>query len=302
MAAVTICSDFGAQKKSATVSTVYPYICHEVIFFQNSSLEGHVLNFPFKNSKIATTCLTTIDRRMLDLTKKKIPRIQGQRRSPNNTVGREQLHLKSNLRPARDAQRLRNQTCAHQDRREGAVTTTDWTGPAFACSSVSCGGSGSSDLGGAACGIRPLGGGHHSVQSLSHVWLFVTSWTAARQASLSITNSQSLLRLTPIELVTIQPSHPLSSSSPPAFNLSQHQGLFKWVSSLHQVAKVLEFKLQHQSFQWMFKDWFPLGWTIWISLQTLKSLQHLSSKASILQHSAFFLVQLPHPYVTTGKT
>ena len=48
----------------------------------------------------------------------------------------------------------------------------------------------------------------------------------------------------------IQPSHPLSSPSPPAFNLSQHQGLFKWVSSLHQVAKVLEFQLQHQSFQW----------------------------------------------------
>ena len=48
----------------------------------------------------------------------------------------------------------------------------------------------------------------------------------------------------------IEPSHPLSSPSHPTFNLSQHQGLFKWVSSLHQVAKVLELKLQHQSFQW----------------------------------------------------
>ena len=48
----------------------------------------------------------------------------------------------------------------------------------------------------------------------------------------------------------IQPPHPLSSPSPPALNLSQHQGLFKWVSSSHQVAKVLEFKLQHQFFQW----------------------------------------------------
>ena len=48
----------------------------------------------------------------------------------------------------------------------------------------------------------------------------------------------------------IQPSHPLSSPSPPALNLSQHQGLFQWVSSLHQVAKVLEFQLQHQCFQW----------------------------------------------------
>ena len=48
----------------------------------------------------------------------------------------------------------------------------------------------------------------------------------------------------------IQPSHPLSSPSPPALNLSQHQGLFKWVNSLHQVAKILEFQPQHQSFQW----------------------------------------------------
>ena len=52
---------------------------------------------------------------------------------------------------------------------------------------------------------------------------------------------------------TIQPSHPLSSPSPPSFNLSQHQGLFKWVSSLHQVAKVLQFEFQHQSFQWIFR-------------------------------------------------
>ena len=52
----------------------------------------------------------------------------------------------------------------------------------------------------------------------------------------------------------IQPSHPLSSPSPPAFNLSQHQGLFHSVSSLHQVAKVLEFQLQHQSFQWIFRN------------------------------------------------
>ena len=52
---------------------------------------------------------------------------------------------------------------------------------------------------------------------------------------------------------TIKPSHPLSSSSPPAFNLSHHQGLFQGVSSLHQVVKILEFQLQHQSFQWIFR-------------------------------------------------
>ena len=86
-----------------------------------------------------------------------------------------------------------------------------------------------------------------SVQSLDCVWLFATPWTAAHQASLPITNSQ-----THVHWVSdaIQPSHPLSSPSPPALNLSQHQGLFQWVSFSHQVAKVLEFQLQHQSLQW----------------------------------------------------
>ena len=66
----------------------------------------------------------------------------------------------------------------------------------------------------------------------------------------------------------IQPSHPLSSPSPPAFSLSQHQALFQWVSSSHQVAKILEFQLQHQSFQWIVRTcfwWHLLGWTGWIS-------------------------------------
>ena len=85
-----------------------------------------------------------------------------------------------------------------------------------------------------------------SVQSLSHVSHFPTPWTAAHQASRSITNSRNFPKLTPI-----QPSHPLLAPSPPAFNLqSQYQGLFKWVSSSHQVATVLQFQLQHQSFQW----------------------------------------------------
>ena len=89
-----------------------------------------------------------------------------------------------------------------------------------------------------------------SVQSLSHVRFFVTALITAHQASLSITNSRRSLKLTSIEVGdAIQPSHPLSSPSPPNFNLSQHQGLFKWVSSSHQVAKVLELQLQHQSFQ-----------------------------------------------------
>ena len=106
----------------------------------------------------------------------------------------------------------------------------------------------------------------------------------------------------------IQPSHPLLSPSPLALNLSQHQGLFKWVSSSHQVAKVLEFQLQHQSFQWTpspsNEHSFRMDWLNLVAVQgTLKSLlQHHSSKASILRCSAFFIVQLSHPYRTTGKT
>ena len=93
------------------------------------------------------------------------------------------------------------------------------------------------------------------LQSLSCVWLFVTTWTAAFQASLSITSSWSLLKLMSTWVSgAFQPSHPPSSPSLPVFNLAQHQGLFQWVSSSHQVAKLLEFLLQHhQSFQRIFR-------------------------------------------------
>ena len=103
----------------------------------------------------------------------------------------------------------------------------------------------------------------------------------------------------------IQPSHPLSSPSPPTLNLSQHQGLFQWVSSSHQVAKVLEFQLQRQSSnEYSGLISFRMDWLDLLAVQgTLKSLlQHHSSKASILWHSAFFIVQLSHWYMTTGKT
>ena len=95
--------------------------------------------------------------------------------------------------------------------------------------------------------------------------------------------------------------HPtISSSVIPfsfAFNLSQHQGLFQWASSSHEVAKVLE--LQHQSFQW-----FPLGLTGLISLLSKGCSRVFSTqlKGSILRHLAFFTVQLSHLYMTTGKT
>ena len=97
----------------------------------------------------------------------------------------------------------------------------------------------------------------------------------------------------------IQPSHPLPSPFPPAFNLSQHQHLFQWASSLHQVAKILE------SFQWIFRtDSFRIDWFDILAVQgTLKSLlQYHSLKASTLRHLAFFMVQLSHPYMTTGKS
>ena len=95
----------------------------------------------------------------------------------------------------------------------------------------------------------------------------------------------------------IQPSHPLSSPSPPAFNLSQHQGLFKWVSSSHQVAKVLEFQLQHHDVLPMnTEDWFPLGCTGWISLPS-KRLSRVFSNTAVLKHQ-FFGAQLYSPTLT----
>ena len=88
----------------------------------------------------------------------------------------------------------------------------------------------------------------------------------------------------------IQPPHLLSSPSTPAFNLSQHQGLFQWVSSLHQVAKVLELLTLASILPMNIQDWFPLGidWLDLLAVQEiLKSLfQHHSSRASILQCSA----------------
>ena len=120
----------------------------------------------------------------------------------------------------------------------------------------------------------------------------------------------------------IQPSHPLLSPSPSAFNLSQQQGLFKWVSQIKWVKWVSQIKwvkwVSH--IRWP-KYWsfsfnvspsnehpglisFRMDWLDLLAVQVaLKSLlQHHSSKASILRHSAFFTVQLSHPYMTTGKT
>ena len=103
----------------------------------------------------------------------------------------------------------------------------------------------------------------------------------------------------------IQPSHPLSSPFPPAPNPSQHQSLFQWGNSSHEVAKVLEFQLQHHSSnEYSGLISFRMGWLDFLAVQgTVKSLlQHHSPKTSIFWCSAFFTVQLSHPYMTTGKT
>ena len=109
----------------------------------------------------------------------------------------------------------------------------------------------------------------------------------------------------------VQPSHPLSSPSPPALNLSQHQGLFRWVRSF-QMSQLFASWPKYWSFSFNISPSsghpglisFRMDWLDLLAVQgTLKSLlQHHSSKASILRHSAFFTVQLSHPYMTTGKT
>ena len=100
----------------------------------------------------------------------------------------------------------------------------------------------------------------------------------------------------------IQPSHPLSTPSPPTFNLSQHQGLFKWVSSSHQYWS-FSFSISPSN-EYSGLISFRINWFELLAVQgILKSLlQHHSSKTSILQCSAFFIVQLSHPFMVCGKT
>ena len=103
----------------------------------------------------------------------------------------------------------------------------------------------------------------------------------------------------------IQPSHPLMPSPPSALNLSQNQGLFQWVSSSHQVAKVLEFQLQHQSFQWIFKTDLLQNGQVGSPCSPRDSQESSPTpqlKASISRCSAFLIIQLSHPYMITGRT
>ena len=146
-----------------------------------------------------------------------------------------------------------------------------------------------------------------SLQSLSHVWLFVCDPMDCSTPGLPVHHQLPEFNQTYVHWVgdAIQPSHPLLSP-PPAFNLSQHQGLFQWVSSSNQLAyrsRSFSFSIspsnEHPGLISFRMDWLDL-----LAVQgTLKSLlQHHSSKASIRWHSAFFIVQLSHPYVTIRKT
>ena len=144
-----------------------------------------------------------------------------------------------------------------------------------------------------------------SVQSLSHVWLFATPWITARQASLSITNSQSSLRFTSIE--SVMPSSHLILCRPllllppipPSIRVfsSESTLLMRW-------PKYWSFSFSIPSKEIPGLISFRMDWLNLLAVQgTLKSLlQHQSSKASILQRLAFFTVQLSQPYMTTGKT
>ena len=145
-----------------------------------------------------------------------------------------------------------------------------------------------------------------SVQSLSHVWLFVTPWAAAHQASLSITNSWSATKPMSIELV--MPSNHLTFSRPLLLLPSIFPSIrvFSNESTLHirwpqyrSFSFNISLSNEHPGLISFRMDWLDL-----LAVQgTLKSLlQHHSSKASILWHSAFFIVQLSHPYMTNGKT
>ena len=101
----------------------------------------------------------------------------------------------------------------------------------------------------------------------------------------------------------IQPSHPLLSPSPPAPNPSQHQSLFQWINSLHEVAKYWSFSfstIPSKEHPGLFS--FRVDWMDLLVVQGLSRVFSNNSKASILWHSAFFTAQLSHPYTTTGKT
>ena len=153
--------------------------------------------------------------------------------------------------------------------------------------------------------VRTLGLQFSSVQSLSHVQFLATPWTAAHQASLSITNSRSLLKLMQIELVMLsnhlilcRPLLLLPSIIPIIRVFSNESALRMSWQKYWRFSFSISPSNEHPGLISFRMDWLDL-----LAVQgTLKSLlQHHSSKASILRHSTFFTIQLSHPYMTTGK-
>ena len=150
-----------------------------------------------------------------------------------------------------------------------------------------------------------------SVQSLSHAWLFVTPWTVACQASLSITNSWSLLKLTSRWHGKLMIRwHPTISSSVIPFSSCLQpvptSGFFPMSQFFASGGQTIGVSASASVLPMNTQDWSPLGWTGWISLQP-KGLSRVFSNTTVQKHqffkrSAFFIVQLSHPYMTTGKT
>ena len=141
-----------------------------------------------------------------------------------------------------------------------------------------------------------------AVQSLSCVWLFSTPWTAAHQASLSFTISQSLLVIMSIE--SVMPSNHLILSHPLLLpSIFPTIRVFSNESDLHIKCQIIGASASASVLPMNIQGWFPLALTGLNSLQykSLKSLLHHGLKAWILQRSAFFMVQLSHPYMTTGN-
>ena len=145
---------------------------------------------------------------------------------------------------------------------------------------------------------RPLHTYFTSVQLLSHVWLFVTPWTTALQASLSITNSQSLPKLMPIELVMLY-SHLilccpllLPPSMFPRIRVFQMSQLF--TSSVQSIGVSTSTSVLPMNTQ----DWSPLGWTVWISLQS-KGLSRVFSNTTIQKHQFFWRSAFFSPTLTS---
>ena len=129
-----------------------------------------------------------------------------------------------------------------------------------------------------------------SVQPLSRVQLFATSWTTACRSFLSITSSQSLLKLMFIQSVVPSNHLPFVIPFSSCLQSFQHQGFFKWVSSSHQVATVLELMLHHQSFQWIFRTDFLEDGLVWSDLLS-KGFSRVSSNTTVQKHQ-FFGTQL----------